>query len=174
MASAEEIKTLVSAAAGSNEYKRAMEKFCDVHKGELKAAERELELNEQLAANPDPDKLRKIAAEKMIQYELENYREKMLETQDHLARTLSPERMQDRVNYMEGSKYFQAMCAGMSQEELKKLAPEGGEKLCKKFAETQAAMKEAARQKEEAAQANIGQDGPQEERVKGDPTEPIL
>ena len=35
-------------------------------------------------------------------------------------------------------------------------------------------MKEAARQKEEAAQANIGQDGPQEERVKGDPTEPIL
>ena len=125
MASAEEIKTLVSAAAGSNEYKRAMEKFCDVHKGELKAAERELELNEQLAANPDPDKLRKIAAEKMIQYELENYREKMLETQDHLARTLSPERMQDRVNYMEDSKYFQAMCAGMSQEELKKLAPEG-------------------------------------------------
>ena len=93
----------------------------------------------------------------------------MLETQDHLARTLSPERMQDRVNYMEGSKYFQAMCAGMSQEELKKLALEGGEKLCKKYAETQAAMKEAARQKEEAAQANRGQDGPQEERVKGDP-----
>ena len=39
----------VSAAAGSNEYKRAMEKFCDVHKGELKAAERELEIaREQL------------------------------------------------------------------------------------------------------------------------------